>query len=663
MPVKRDESSNVLWTPSHEMVVESHIYDFMTSVNKSSYVDLWKWSVDDLDGFWGSVWNYFSLGDHGEVVLQNRRMPGAEWFPGTTLNYAQHLLARFTDPEAPLISFTDERGPTKTWCVRQVSEMAGGLGHTLRKWGIRPGDRVAAYLPNVPEAVVAFIASVSIGAIWSICSPDFGLLSVTDRFRQIEPKVLLVTDGYRYKGVAHDRRGIGQAMVEALPTVTHVIEVPNLAEDTKAERWISGVESITWNEACRDRAALRFEPLPFDHPLWILYSSGTTGLPKAIVHGHGGMLLAHLVTDFFHFDLHPGDRFFWFSTTGWMMWNIVVSALLAGSHIMLYDGDPTYPEMDRLWRWASEERFTLFGTGAAYLHGQQKAGIIPRQRYDLSSLVALGSTGSPLNPEAYDWVYNAVKPDIWLAPASGGTDVCSPFVGGCPLLPVRRGVMQCRVLGARVESFDPTGRSLVNETGELVVTAPMPGMPLYFWGDHNFERYRSSYFEMFPGVWRHGDWLRLNSDGEAVILGRSDATINRYGVRMGSSDIYRAVQGTQGVQDSLVVDLEGLHGNSFMPLFVQLEPGVTWSNALQTTIRKAIQSALSPRHLPDVIIPVSDIPRTLNGKKLEVPIRRILQGQSVQEAVDPDAMVNPDSLHAFVEYAQRLRARSGKRGD
>lgn len=648
----------ILWEPSESLKDSAEITRFIEWLTPrygsfETYDDLWTWSVSELEAFWGAVLEYF-LGKTDKTVLTQRVMPGAEWFPHTPINFAEEVLRR-TRRQSPAVYFANERGYTRQYTYDELYEEVARVAATLRGWGIRPGDRVAAYLPNIPETLVAFLATASIGAIWSVCSPDFGGPSVLDRFRQIAPRVLLVGDGYTYNGKQIDRKPLARTLAEDLPSVEHIITVSYLNPD---EGWGFDHPGVTpWNTlvANAPKAPLHFEPLPFQHPLWILYSSGTTGLPKPIVQGHGGMLLTHLVNSVLHLNLGPQDQLFWFSTTGWMMWNVVVSALLAGSGIVLYDGSPSYPTLDHLWNLCETLPITVFGTSAAYIHGLMKAGFNPGQAHNLSSLRTLATTGSPLNPEAYDWVYQSLKADLQLAPASGGTDVCSPFVGGVPLLPVRRGEMQCRILGAKVEAYDEAGRSVLNTVGELVITEPMPAMPLFFWGDDvQHTRYRQSYFDRYPGVWTHGDWIRITKTGGATIFGRSDSTLNRYGVRMGSSEIYRAVAPVSEIEDSLVVEFSRKPGGSYMPLFVKLVPGTPWSASIEDAIRHAIKSALSPRHLPDAMIPVSDIPKTLNGKKLEIPVKRILMGEPVATVVNVDAMMNPECLGEYVTYGQSL---------
>jgi len=521
--------------------------------------------------------------------------------------------------------------------------------------GVQRGDRVVAYMPNIPETLMAFLACASMGATWSSCSPDFGTNSVIDRFKQIEPKVLFAVDGYQYGGKTFDRRPIIAELQQSLPTLEKTVLVPYLFADAQ-----SAVEdlsnAVTWQELLKQPSEIVFEQVPFDHPLWVLYSSGTTGLPKAIVQGHGGILLEHLKSLTLDMDLKPQDRFFWFTTTGWMMWNLLIGGLLADTMILLYDGSPGYPAIGTLWQFAEDSGMTFFGASAAYIASCMKAEIEPGKTYDLSKLRGIGSTGSPLPPEGFQWIYEHVKRNIWLASVSGGTDVCSAFVGGSVLLPVYAGELQCRSLGAKVEAFDEQGKPLVDELGELVITEPMPSMPLFFWNDPDGKRYQESYFETYPGIWRHGDWIMVTSRGSAVIYGRSDSTINRQGIRMGSSEIYRIVEGLPEVLDSLIVGVELPGGNYYMPLFVVLKDGVELDDALKAKIKGRLRSGISPHHVPDEVIAIPAVPRTLSGKKLEVPVKKLFMGVPVEKAISTDAMSNPQSIEYFLEFADKVSA-------
>ena len=651
----------LLWEPSEEFKENANISRFMEWLKRekglsfSDYGELWEWSVSEVEEFWASVWEYFNVKASKPYsrVLNSRGMPGYKWFEGAELNYAEHVF-RNARPDEPAVLHQSEIRPLGTVTWRELQEKVGALAAGLEELGVERGDRVVAYLPNVPEALIAFLACASLGAIWSSCSPDFGLGSVVDRFTQIEPKVLFAVDGYRYGGKDYDRTEVVAKLQEEMPTLEKTVVLPYLAEEPDT----SGLDNVIfWDELLSENegAQLRFEQVPFDHPLWVLYSSGTTGLPKAIVQGHGGILLEHLKKVHLHIDLGPDDKFFWFTTTGWMMWNVLVSGLLSGSTILTYDGNPGYPDMNTLWEFAQETGMTCFGTSAGYLTACMNAGIEPGRDFDLSALKSVGSTGSPLPPEGFDWVYENVKEDLWLFSTSGGTDLCTAFVGGCPLLPVKSGELQCRSLGAKVEAFDEEGNSLVDEVGELVITEPMPSMPLYLWNDPDDERLRESYFDVFPGVWRHGDWIKIKPEGSAVIYGRSDSTINRGGVRMGTSEIYRAVEAVPEVTDSLVVDIRK-DGEDFMPLFVVLEEDAELDDDLIDRIKKSIRDTTSPRHVPDEILSVPDVPRTLNGKKLEVPVKKILSGTPPEEAASRDSLSNPDSLDDFAELARRYDA-------
>ena len=648
----------LLWEPSEEFKENANISRFMEWLKRekglsfSDYGELWEWSVSEVEEFWASIWEYFNVKASKPYsrVLNSRGMPGYKWFEGAELNYAEHVF-RNARPDEPAVLHQSEIRPLGTVTWRELQEKVGALAAGLEELGVERGDRVVAYLPNVPEALIAFLACASLGAIWSSCSPDFGLGSVVDRFTQIEPKVLFAVDGYRYGGKDYDRTEVVAKLQEEMPTLEKTVVLPYLAEEPDT----SGLDNVVfWDELLSENegAQLRFEQVPFDHPLWVLYSSGTTGLPKAIVQGHSGILLEHLKKVHLHIDLGPDDKFFWFTTTGWMMWNVLVSGLLSGSTILTYDGNPGYPDMNTLWEFAQETGMTCFGTSAGYLTACMNSGIEPGRDFDLSALKSVGSTGSPLPPEGFDWVYENVKEDLWLFSTSGCTDLCTAFVGGCPLLPVKSGELQCRSLGAKVEAFDEEGNSLVDEVGELVITEPMPSMPLYLWNDPDDERLRESYFDVFPGVWRHGDWIRIKPEGSAVIYGRSDSTINRGGVRMGTSEIYRAVEAVPEVTDSLVVDIRK-DGEDFMPLFVVLEEDAELDDDLIDRIKKSIRDTTSPRHVPDEILSVPDVPRTLNGKKLEVPVKKILAGTPPEEAASRDSLSNPDSLDDFAGLARR----------
>jgi acetoacetyl-CoA synthetase len=654
------EEGRPLWRPSDELVADANITRYLRWLDEErglafdSYDALWRWSVTDLDAFWSSVWEFFAIRSHEPFtsVSSERHMPGARWFEGARLNYAENALAGPDD--RPAILFRREDGFALDLTRAELAERVAAAAAGLRRLAVRPGDRVAAYLPNGLEAAIGFLGAASIGAVWSSCSPDFGPRAIVDRFRQIEPKVLLAVDGYRYGGREQDRLPVVADVARELPGLEHVVIVPSLRDDPD----LRDVSMATrWADVMSEPASASFEPVAFDHPLWVLYSSGTTGLPKAMVHGHGGILLEHLKSLSLHLDLGPDDRFFWFTTTGWMMWNFLLGGLLVGSTIVLYDGAPAHPGLGALWRLAAETGITYFGTSAPYLHACMKRGLHPKTIADLAALRAIGSTGSPLSPEGFAWVYDAVGPDVWLGSISGGTDLCTAFVGSCPLLPVYTGEIQCRCLGAKVEAFDTEGRSVIGEVGELVITEPMPSMPTSFWNDADGTRYRDSYFDVYPGVWRHGDWIKITERGSCVIYGRSDATLNREGVRVGTSELYRVIEALPEIRESLVVDTGELGVDGELLLFVVLDEGRDLDEALRARLKNEIRTQLSPRHVPNEIIPVPDIPKTLSGKRLEVPVKRILLGANAEDVASPDALANPEALRAFAEFSRERRKR------
>jgi acetoacetyl-CoA synthetase len=629
----------LLWRPSAERAERATIARFARAVGREGdYDELWRWSVEDLEGFWGAIWEFFDVqaSEPYERVLGRREMPGAEWFPGSRLSYAEHFF-RGREVDTVAIRHASELRELSEWTWGELREQTGRIAAGLAALGVRPGDRVAAYMPNIPETIAAFLATASLGAVWSSAAPEFGARSVIDRFAQIEPKVLLAVDGYRYGGRDHDRSEV----------------VAGVAEEIGAQAVRFGyLDGSGWPQdfVARD-APLTFEQPPFEHPLWVLYSSGTTGLPKPIVHSQGGILLEHLKKLHLHLDAQEGDRLFWFTTTGWMMWNFLVGALLTPASIVLYDGSPAAPDMDVLWDLAERTAMTTFGTSASYIASCMKAGVEPRAGRDLSALRAVGSTGSPLSPEGFDWVYDHVGSDTWLFSTSGGTDLCTAFVGGVPTLPVYEGELQARALGAKVEAFDEDGNSLVGQVGELVLTEPMPSMPISFWGDDDGSRLRESYFSMYPGVWRHGDWIEITERGTAIISGRSDSTINRGGIRMGTSEIYRAVLADDDIVDALVVDVPREGTDGWMPLFVVLREGATLDDDLVARIKRRIREDCSPRHVPNEVHQIAEVPRTLSGKALEVPVKRILMGQPPDKAASRESLANPAALDYFVELA------------
>jgi len=651
-----------LWTPSPGTIASSGLtrYSDWLAAERGlafdGYADLHEWSVSDPDAFWHSLWDYFEVIHSGtfERALAEETMPGARWFEGTSLNFAEHIF-RNRDPDQAAVFAAAENRPLVEVTWGQLEHRVAAAAAGLRSLGVEPGDRVAAYVANSPDTLVAFLATVSIGAIWSSCSPDFGAGAVSDRFAQIEPKILFAVDGYNYGGREFDRLPVVSDLAASMGSLEHTVVIPNLDPAPDPGRVPNGLAFADLLSA-GSGAALRFERVPFDHPLWILYSSGTTGLPKPIVQGHGGILIEMLKLMNLHLDARPGDRVFWFTTTGWMMWNFLTSVLLTEAAVVLYDGNPGHPDMDVLWDLTAEASVTCFGTSAAYLSACMKAGVEPGEGRDLSRLRAVGSTGSPLAPEGFDWIYGHVGEDTWLFSTSGGTDLCTAFVGGVPTLPVYRGELQGRALGAAVESWDEDGNPLTGEVGELVITRPMPSMPLFLWGDSDGTRYHDSYFDVYPGIWRHGDWIEITERGTAIIYGRSDSTINRGGIRMGTSEIYRAVLADDAISDALVVDIprEGTEG--WMPLFVVLAEGAELDDELKKRVAAAIRTRCSPRHVPNEMVAITEVPRTLSGKVLEVPVKRILTGTPVERAASPDSMTNPHSLAFFVDYAKNLGA-------
>jgi acetoacetyl-CoA synthetase len=649
----------LLWTPSAAQVAGANLTSFLGWLAAERghqfdrYDTLWRWSVEDLEGFWQAIWDYSGIDSSAphQRVLGSRAMPGAEWFPGARLNYAQHILRNETPGEDALLSLS-ESAPLAGMDWADLAGQVRILATRLRGMGVRPGDRVASYLPNIPQTVIAMLAATSIGAIWASCSPDFGWRGVLDRLRQLTPKVLFCADGYSYGGRRFDRGDELRQIIGGLTGLEQVIWLPYLNPEA-AVAPVAG--ALAWDEVLDHppvpAGQFRFEQVPFSHPLWILFSSGTTGLPKPIVHGHGGILIEQLKLQRLHMDLRPGDRMFFFTTTGWMMWNFLVSSLLIGVRPVLYDGSPVYPGADVLWQLAQDCGVTFFGASPAYVDLMSQAGIVPAEKYDLSSLRAIMPAGSPVSAECTAWFYRNVKQDVWVATGSGGTDVCTGFVGGVPTEPVYAGEIQARHLGVAAHAFNERGESVVDEVGELVITAPMPSMPVGLWGDTDDARYRESYFAPFPGTWRHGDFFRINSRGGCFVLGRSDATLNRHGVRIGTAEVYRVLASIDEVQDALIVNLDLAGGRFFMPLFVRLADELVLDGGIEQRIRDRLRTEYTPRHVPDRIIQVPEIPVTLTGKKMEIPVRKILRGVPADDAANRNAMANPGSLDFFVRYA------------
>ncbi|WP_405734651.1 acetoacetate--CoA ligase [Streptomyces sp. NBC_01537] len=663
-PAATPETPEPLWRPGPDRIAAAQVTRFQAwaaachnappndpADPEASYAALHAWSVREPRVFWRAVTEWFDVrfSTPYETVLADPAMPGARWFPGATLNYAEHALRTAHDPAraaAPALLSLDERHEIHETSWAELSRQVASLAAELRRLGVRPGDRVSGYLPNIPQAVVALLATAAVGGVWTSCAPDFGSRAVLDRFQQVEPVVLFAVDGYRYGGKRHDRTDVVAELRAELPSLRAVVHIPVL--DTPAPEG-----ALDWASLTSGTDSPSYEQVPFDHPLWVLYSSGTTGLPKAIVHSQGGILVEHLKQTGLHMDLGPDDRFFWYTSTGWMMWNFLVSGLLAGSTVVLYDGSPGFPDTGAQWRVAEQTRATVFGTSAAYVIACRKADVHPARDHDLSAVKCVATTGSPLPPDGFRWLHDEVAEDLWIASVSGGTDVCSCFAGGVPTLPVHIGELQAPCLGTDLQAWDPYGKPVTDEVGELIVTNPMPSMPIYFWNDPDGSRYRESYFEMFPGAWRHGDWITLTSRNTVIIHGRSDSTLNRQGVRMGSADIYEVVERLPEIRESLVIGLEQPDGGYWMPLFIQLAQDAELDDTLRDKIKHTIREQLSPRHIPDEIIPVPAIPHTLTGKRIEVPVKKLLQGTPLAKAVNAGSVDNPDLLRFYEDLGRR----------
>jgi acetoacetyl-CoA synthetase len=641
------DEPKLLWQPTPERAARSTLVRYMRwleherGLQFADYAELWNWSVDELEEFWASLVEFFEVrfSEGGTTVLGERSMPGAQWFPGARCSYAEHVFRGKRDEDVA-IRHASELRSLGSWTWGRLRTETAAIAAGLRASGVGEGDRVVAYMPNIPETVAAFLACASIGATWSSAAPEFGARSVVDRFAQVTPKVMLAVDGYRYGGKDFDRSQIVERIAAQIPGLERVVRFGYLDD--------SGWEDGFVGESSPE---LSFAALPFDHPLWVLYSSGTTGLPKPIVHSQGGILIEQLKTGHLHLDAQSADRVFWFSTTGWMMWNYLVGVLITDASIVLFDGNPGHPSLDVLWDLAADAGVTCFGTSAAYIASCMKTGVKPTDGRDLSKLASVGSTGSPLSPEGFHWVYDELGADTWLFSSSGGTDVCTAFVCGVAVLPVYLGEIQARALGAAVESFDPDGKPLIDDVGELVITQPMPSMPIFLWGDEDGSRLIDSYYSMYPGIWRHGDWIKITPRGTAIIYGRSDSTINRGGVRMGTAEIYAAVLDIDEVIDALVVDLPREGTDGWMPLFVVLRQGVMLDDALVGEIRRRIREDCSPRHIPNEIRQIAAVPRTLSNKVLEVPVKRILMGTPAEEAASRESLANPEALDYFSELA------------
>lgn len=641
---------HALWNPSKLFIDQTNLKHFQDWLfhNKGrsfeNYDELWNWSVNEIEDFWESVWQYFQVINHSEGYdrVLSGAMPQANWFEGSLINYAEHIFRKTTTNRPAIIFQREEKEPCSIEWKELASQVAGFQAY-LKSNGIEKGDRVVGYLPNIPESIVAFLAVNAIGAVWSCCSPDFGVSTVIDRFSQIAPKLLIAADGYFYNGKSHERLAEIKKIQDGLPSLNNTVLINYLTE----KRESTSLTSIPWIEAINTpNGGLHFTPVPFNHPIWVLYSSGTTGKPKAITHSHGGVLLEHLKYMYFHNDVKEGENFFWFTTTGWMMWNFLQSSLLAGATAVLFDGSPGYPDLTALWQLAEKLPIHHFGTSAPFLTACMKAEMNLKSTHNLSQLRSIGSTGAPLPPEVFDWVYQNVSRDVWLCSMSGGTDVCTAFVGGIPYKSVIKGRIQGRALGCSLNALDDNQEKVIESLGEMVIDQPMPSMPVFFWNDPDFERYRSSYFEKFEGKWCHGDWINIFKDGSLIIQGRSDATLNRNGIRIGTAEIYSVLNQLEGIKDSLIVNIELEQGGDFMPLFVVLDSGFSLDD-LSQSIKKNLRQECSPRHVPDKIIAVEDLPYTLSGKKMEVPVKKILMGISTNAGVNKESIRNPESLSFF----------------
>lgn len=648
------DSSDILWSPSSDFIQQSGLKKYENwlkdqfGLTFNNYEEFCQWSNNHFEDFWESLWKYFNVISHSdyESVIDSYEMPGARWFNGATINYAEHIFRQKSD-DRPALIFANESGLKKEISWEELEDQVASIQAFLKSKGIQKGDRVAGYLPNTPETIACFLAVNSVGAVWSCCSPDFGINTVIDRFSQIEPKLFFTCDGYQYGGKQIDRLDEAQQIADSISSIETVVLISTLNDDSTLEN------STPWSEMLSNESTgLTFEAVEFNHPIWVLYSSGTTGKPKAITHSHGGVLLEHLKYMHFHNDVKPGEHFFWFSTTGWMMWNFLQASMLVGAVPVLFDGSPGTPDLNVLWNLTEELPIHHFGTSAPYLIACMKKELTPGSDFNLSALRSIGSTGAPLPPEAFDWVYDQVKKDLWLCSMSGGTDVCTAFVGGIPSKSVRRGKIQGRALGCDLRSVDEDGNEVVGSLGEMVISNPMPSMPIYFWGDENNERYSSSYFEKFAGKWCHGDWIQIDKDGSLQIFGRSDATLNRKGIRIGTAEIYSVLDRISGLADSLIVNLEKKDGSDIMPLFVVIED--VDFESISETIKQKLKEECSPRHVPDTIIQVDEIPYTLSGKKMEVPVKKALMGLDVSKHMNRDASRNPEAMDVFVELAGKI---------
>lgn len=641
------------WEPSSDFMKDSNMYNFMQwcnqkhQMNCETYSDFWQWSTTELESFWQSIVHFFELNYEGNIIpilQQKQKMIDTEWFPNLSLNYAENVFKEALST-SPAIVFKDENSDVIEITWQSLRQQCANIAKQFKALGLKKGDRVVGLLSNTPDAVIAFLAANSIGAIWSCCSPDFGTKSIIDRFEQIEPHIFIAVNGYQYNGRLYDTTEAVSKIKNSIKSIKHTIVIDSIATDSKIEG------ALKWEDLISQKAkSLTFEKVVFNHPIWVLYSSGTTGKPKAITHSTGGIITEHLKALSLHHNVKNGDRFFWYSTTGWMMWNYATSALLCGSTLAIFNGSPAYPTADALWKFAEEANITHFGAGAGYYNYCLKGGIDLSDNVALKRIQSFGATGSPLTADSFQWIKEKVNPNGWIVSLSGGTDICSGFVGGSPLLPVYEGEIQCRMLGVQLKAYNEEGVAIQNELGEMVIEKPMPSMPIYFWNDKDKIRYNESYYSMYTDVWRHGDWIKVTSNDTIIIYGRSDATLNRGGIRIGTSEIYTAAESVEEVKDALVVCIDYEDGSQYMPLFIQLKPGFELNMDVKKKVKKAIKSQFSPRHLPDKIFEVSAIPYTISGKKMETPIKKILSGVPVEKAATKDAMRNPEVLGEFAQF-------------